>query len=99
MRHSVPENYDDILLPFGLLENRYAEKEEKKVPGWKAQEQLNKKMSQVETPTSTKKIDSLLSAPPSQPGSAPVFLHESPTKTLEGLAILREARRKRKLDK
>lgn len=93
-RHSVKENYDDILEPFKQLEKP----QPKKLPGWKTQEQLNERMSTIETPTSTKKIDSLLSAPPSRPERGSASLHESPTKTLEGLAILREARRKRKLN-
>lgn len=96
VRHSAsrPENYDDILEPLRALEKP----QPKKLPGWKAQEQLNERMASQGHGISTRELDSLLSAPPGRPEKASGFLHESPTKTLEGLAILREARRKRKLD-
>ena len=96
VRHSAsrPENYDDILLPLRALEKPIS----RKVPGWKAQEQLNEKMSSQGHGISTRELDKIISSPPSQPESGSIFLNESPTKTLEGLAILREARRKRKLN-
>ena len=96
VRHSAsrPENYDDILEPLRALEKPIS----RKVPAWKAQEQLNEKMSSQGTGVSTRDLDKIISAPPGRPERGSTFLHESPTKTLEGLAILREARRKRKLD-